>query len=153
MNTAISDDGGLSKHLRQIPHVHGITLRRPPGEPATVNATFASPTRGEKTTVPESTIELEYGSVSNYEIHVGVYSPDTAYPLSTLRIALRSITDRHDLFPNGSYEIHIISEGKENGATVEFTPSILFSRYRKTRPVEDVLRDIKTLLELRDMLQ
>ncbi len=155
MNTAISNDGGFSNRLEQLPRAHKVSSRRLTKGPVAVSATLAAP--HEEADVHESTITLEYGSVSDYEIHVGVYRPDVKYaPLTALTRALRDVIDRHDLFPNGHYEITPIGRANDpahDGYIITFEAGVLFSRSRDTRPVKDAYEDIKTLLELRDRLQ
>lgn len=91
----------------------------------------------------ESTIELEYGNVTDYVLYFGPYTSGTHAPHTVLWITVHKAVEHYDLFPNGQYEIETI----DGEYIVRFEADLLFSQRRDSRSVEAVVGDIKTLLD------
>ena len=144
MNRAIADEGGICRQLAILDATSGVNASLQSDGSIAVSVVL-----GSKDT-PESTIELEYGNVTDYELYVGPYISEGKFARSVLARRLRDAVERHGLFPNGRYEIHRARLDDE--FTVEFAANFLFSQRRDSRPVEAVVGDIKTLLDLRDSL-
>lgn len=134
MNRIISDTGGICYKLAELDTANEINTAVL--EDGAVAVTF---TLGN---APESTIELEYGNVTDYVLYFGPYTPGTHAPRTVLWRIVQEAVDRYDLFPNGQYEIETI----DGEYLVRFEANLLFSRRRDSRPVEAVVGDIETLL-------
>lgn len=91
---------------------------------------------------PESTIELEYGNVTDYKLYFGPYTPGTHTPRTVLWRAVQKTVERSDLFPDGQYEV----ETTHGEHLVRVEANLLFSRRRDSRSVKAVVSDIETLL-------
>lgn len=144
VNRAIADEGGICRQLAILDATSGVNASLQADGSIAVGVTL-----GSKDT-PESTIELEYGNVTNYELYVGPYISEGKFTRPVLARRLRDAVEHHDLFPNGRYEIN--SPHQDNEYTVVFAANLLFSRRRDSRPVETVVDEIKTLLDLRESL-
>lgn len=144
MNRAIADEGGICRQLAILDATSGVNASLQADGLIAVGVTL-----GSKDT-PESTIELEYGNVTDYELYVGPYISEGKFSHSVLARRLRDAVEQDDLFPNGRYEIHRM-RGVDR-FTVEFTATLLFSQRRDSRSVEAVVGDIKTLLDLQESL-
>lgn len=144
MNRAITDQGGICRQLATLNGTSGINTARQPDGSAAVTVTLGGPD------TPESTIELEYGEVTDYTLYVGPYRPDAQFPYTVLSRELHNVSRENDLFPNGEFQIHY--PAGEDVFTVEFDTRLLFSRRRDSRPAGAVVADIEPLLDLQDGL-
>lgn len=135
MNRVISDSGGICHRLAELDTVSGIDTTVL--DDGAVAVTF---TLGD---APESTIELEYGNVTDYKLYFGPYTPGTHAPRTVLWRTVHKTVKSYDLFPNGQYEV----ETTHGEHIVRIEANLLFSRRRDSRPVEAVVSDIETLLD------
>ena len=134
MNRTISDTGGICYKLAGLDTANGIDTTVLDDGAVAVTFTLGN--------APESTIELEYGNVTDYVLYFGPYTLDTHAPRTVLWRMVDKAVERYDLFPNGQYEIETTDEKH----SVWFEANLLFSRRRDSRPVEAVVGDIETLL-------
>lgn len=97
MNRVISDSGGICYRLAELDTVCGIDTTVLDDGAVAVTFTLGA--------APESTIELEYGNVTDYKLYFGPYTPGTHAPRTVLWRRVHKTVERSDLFPNGQYEV------------------------------------------------
>lgn len=143
MERSISDDGDICRQLAELDTTSDIDTTLLSDGAVAVTVTLDRD-------APESTIEVEDGEVTDYEIYVGPYRPYDRYAYTVLSRKIRETVTQDALFPNGEFEIH--KTHRDGDFTVEFAARSVWGRRWDSRPVEALVDDVETLLDLHETM-
>ena len=112
MDRAVSDGSDLCRQLAKFDTTTGIDTTALEGGAVAVTVTL-----GNEDT-PESTIEVQDGQVTDYEIYAEPYRPYDRYAYTVLSREIHTAIEQDTLFPDGKCEIH--KTHRDGDFTVEF---------------------------------